>query len=85
MSREGRALAQVVVEHVLACYRSRDPPFPLEPVRQGVVKAEEAAAQEAIRDVAAEVTACFTREPAPEPKPSSGSSDVSSPPSEPAD
>ena len=32
-TREGRALAQGVAEHVLACYRSRDPTFPLEPSR----------------------------------------------------
>ena len=35
-----------MAEHVLTCYRSRDPTFPLEPVRQGVVEAEKAAARE---------------------------------------
>ena len=77
-SQEGRALAQAVAEHVLACYRSRDPAFSLEPVRQGVVKAEEAATREAIRDVTAEVAACFTQEPPPKPS-SCSSSDASSP------
>ncbi|XP_062194646.1 uncharacterized protein LOC133897835 [Phragmites australis] len=87
-SLEGCALAQAVAEHILACYCSRDPAFPLEPVRQGMVEVEEAAAQEAIRDIAAEVAACFMRErePEPEPEPSvDDSSDVSSPPPEPAD
>jgi chromosomal replication initiation ATPase DnaA len=32
-SREGHALTQAVAEHVLACYRSRDPTFLLESVR----------------------------------------------------
>ncbi|MDE9448695.1 hypothetical protein KKJ04_25135, partial [Xenorhabdus bovienii] len=43
-SREGRALAQAVAEHVLACYRSRDPNILLEPARQWVVEAEKGAA-----------------------------------------
>ena len=54
-SREGRALAQAVAEHVLACYQSQDPNFLLEPARQGVVEAEEGAAREAFRGVTAEV------------------------------
>ena len=58
-TREGRALAQGVAEHVPACYRSRDPAFPLEPARQGVVEAEEAAARAAVRDVATEVAEFF--------------------------
>ena len=61
-TREGRALAQGVAKHVLACYRSRDPAFPLELARQGVVEAEEATAWEAVRDVTTEVAACFVRE-----------------------
>ena len=80
-TREGRVLAQGVAEHVLACYRSRDPTFPLEPARQGVVEAEEAAAQEVIRDVATEVAEYFVREPGPS---SDSSSDACSPP-EPVD
>ena len=62
-TREGRALAQGVAEHVLACYRSRDPAFPLGPARQGVVEAEEVAAQAAVGDIATEVAEFFVREP----------------------
>ena len=83
-AQEGRGLAQVVAEHVLACYRSRDPNFSLEPVQQGVVEAEEGPTWEAIQGVAAKVAACFTREPPPVPS-SGSSSEDSSPPSEPAD
>ena len=83
-SREGHALAQAVAEHVVACYRSRDPNFSLELARQGVVEAEEGATQEAVWGVAAEVVACFTREPPPEPS-SGNSNEASSPPSEAAD
>ena len=84
-SREGRALAQAVAEHVLACYRSWDPNFSLEPARQGVVEAEEGAAREAVRGFT-EVVACFTREPPPVPSScsSSSSSKDSSLPPEPA-
>ena len=83
-SREGRALAQAVAEHVLACYHSRDPNFSLEPARQGLVEAEEGATWEAVRGITAEVAACFTREPPPVPS-SDRSSEDSSPPPEPAD
>ena len=77
-------LVQAVVEHVLACYRSWDPNFSLEPAREGVVEAEEGAAREAIRGVTAEVAACFMQEPPPPPS-SGSSSEDSSPPPEPAD
>ena len=50
-----------MAEHVLACYRSRDPNFSLELAREGVVEAEEEAAREAVRGVTAEVAACFMR------------------------
>ena len=55
-------MAQAVAEHVLACYRSRDPNCPLEPAREGVVEIEEEAAREAVQGATAEVAACFTRE-----------------------
>ena len=73
VTREGRALVQGVAEHILAWYRSQDPAFQLEPARQGVVEAEEAAAREALRDIATEVAECFVRE-------SGLSSDACSPP-----
>ena len=52
---EGRGLAHAVAEYVLACYRSRDSNFPLEPAWKGVVEAEGEAAPEAVRSTAAEV------------------------------
>ena len=64
-AREGRGLAHAVAEHILACYRSRDPNFPLEPAREGVVQAKEEAAREAVRSTAAEVAAGFRREVPP--------------------
>ena len=67
-------MAQAVAEHVLACYRSRDPNFPLEPAREGVVEAEEEATWEAVQGTTTEVAACFTQEASPIPDP--GSSDL---------
>ena len=64
-------MAQAVAEHILACYRSRDPNFPLGPAREGVVEAEEEATREAVRGAAAEVVAYFTREAPPIPNPRS--------------
>ncbi|XP_062227324.1 uncharacterized protein LOC133925402 [Phragmites australis] len=64
-TREECALAQSVAEHILASYSSRDPAFPLEPARQGVVEVEEAAALAAVRDVATVVAESFLREPGP--------------------
>ena len=83
-AREGRGLAQAVAEHILACYRSRDPNFSLEPAREGVVEAEEEAARVAVWGITAEVVACFMREPPPPPDAGS-SGEESEPPSEPAD
>ena len=74
-TREGRGLAQVVAEHVLACYRSRDSNFLLEPAREGVVEAEGEAAREGIRRTAAEVAAGFRREAPPLPAPGDGPDD----------
>ena len=69
-------MAQAVAEHVLACYRSRDLNFPLEPTREGVVETEEEATQEAVWGAAAEVAACFTREVPPSPDPGSSSEEA---------
>ena len=68
---EGRGVAQAVAEQVLACYRSRDPNFSLEPAREVVVEAKEEAAREVVRGAPAEVAACFTREAPPTPDPGS--------------
>ena len=65
-------MAQAVVEHILACYRSRDLNFPLETAQEGVVEAEEEAAREAVRSTAAVVVAGFKREVQPAPAPRSG-------------
>jgi hypothetical protein len=44
LEEEGRALAEAVVEHMLLCFRSRDPHVSLEPVAQGPdVETEEVA------------------------------------------
>ena len=75
VAREGRGLAQAVAEHVLACYRSRDSNFPLEPAREGVVEAEGEAAREAVRSTAAEVATGFRREVPPPPVPGDGQDD----------
>jgi hypothetical protein len=37
LEAEGRALAEVVAEHVLMCFQSQDPEVSLEPVVQGSV------------------------------------------------
>ena len=68
-------MAHAVAEHVLACYRSRDPNFPLEPAREGVVEAEGEAAREAVWSTAAEVAAGFRREVPPPPAPGDDSED----------
>jgi hypothetical protein len=49
---EGRALAQVMADHVLMCSRSRDPSISLEPVVQGSVKGFAEAARDGVEDVA---------------------------------
>jgi hypothetical protein len=72
---EGRGLAQAVAEHVLACYRSRDSNFSLEPQREGVVEAEGEATQEVVQSTAAEVAAGFKREVPPPPAPGDGQDD----------
>ena len=61
VTREGRALAGVVAEHVLASYRSRDPSFPLEPAKLGIAPEGEAAARAAVREVAKEIAEEFDR------------------------
>jgi hypothetical protein len=38
LEEEGHALAQVVANHVLMCFRSRDPSISLEPIVQGSVE-----------------------------------------------
>jgi hypothetical protein len=47
---EGRILAEAVAEHVVMCFRSRDPEVSLEPIVQGHAEDVEEAAQVGVRD-----------------------------------
>jgi hypothetical protein len=63
IEEEGRALAQVVAEHVLMCFHSRDPAISLEPVVQGPAEEPAEAAAAGVEDVARAVADRFKREP----------------------
>jgi hypothetical protein len=63
IKEEGRALAQAVAEHVLMCFRSRDPAISLEPVVQEPVEEPVEAAASGIEDAARAVADRFKREP----------------------
>jgi hypothetical protein len=63
MEEEGRALAQAVADHVLMCFRSRDPSICLEPVVQGPVEGSAEAARESVEDAARAVAEQFEPEP----------------------
>jgi hypothetical protein len=63
IEEEGRALAQAVAEHVLMCFRSRDPAISLEPVVQGPTKELAGAAAAGVEDAARAVADRFKREP----------------------
>jgi hypothetical protein len=63
IEEEGRALAQAVAEHVLMCFRSRDPAISLEPVVQGLAEEPAEAAAAGVEDAARDVTDRFKREP----------------------
>jgi hypothetical protein len=52
-------LAETVAEHVLTCFRSRDPLTSLEPVVQGPVAEMEVAARASVQDTAKLVPARF--------------------------
>jgi hypothetical protein len=60
---EGRALAQAVVDHVLMCFRSRDPSIFLEATVQGPVEGFAEAARVGVEDAARTVAERFEREP----------------------
>jgi hypothetical protein len=57
------AAAQAVADHVLMCFRSRDPSISLEPVVQGPVEGSAEAARDGVEDVARAVAERFEREP----------------------
>jgi hypothetical protein len=63
IEEEDHALAQALVEHVLMCFRSRDPAISLEPVVQGLAKEPAEAAAAGVEDVARAVADRFKREP----------------------
>jgi hypothetical protein len=52
-------LAETVAEHVLTCFRSRDPLTSLEPVVQGSVAETEVAARASVQDTAKLVAVRF--------------------------
>jgi hypothetical protein len=59
VEEEDRALAQVVADHVLMCFQSRDPSISLKPVVQGLVEGSVDGVEEAAHTVAER----FEREP----------------------
>jgi hypothetical protein len=63
LEEEGRALAQALADHVLMCFRSRDPGISLEPVVQGPVEGSAEAARDGIEDAVRAVAERFEREP----------------------
>jgi hypothetical protein len=63
IEEEGRALAQSVAEHVLLCFRSRDPNISSEPVVQGPSEEPAEAVAAGVEDVARAVADRFKREP----------------------
>jgi hypothetical protein len=63
IEEEGRALAQAVAEHVLMCFRSRDPTISLEPVVQGPAEEPAEAAAAGVEDIARAVADRFKRKP----------------------
>jgi hypothetical protein len=63
IEEEGRALAQEVANHVLMCFRSRDPNISLEPVVQGPAEEPVELAAASVEDAARAVADHFKREP----------------------
>jgi hypothetical protein len=63
IEEEGRALAQAVAEHVLMCFRNRDPAISLEPVVRGPAEEPARAAAADVEDAARAVADRFKREP----------------------
>jgi uncharacterized protein (DUF3084 family) len=63
LEEEGSALAQAVTDHVLICFRSRDPGISLEPIVQGPVEGSAEAARDGVEDAARAVTERFEHEP----------------------
>jgi hypothetical protein len=52
LEEEGRSQAQAVADHMLMCFRSRDPIISLEPAVQGLVEVSAEAAGDGVEEVA---------------------------------
>jgi hypothetical protein len=63
LEEEGCTLAQAVADHVLMCFRSRDPSISLEPAVQGPIKGFAEAARDDVEDVACVIAERFEHEP----------------------
>jgi hypothetical protein len=63
IEEEGHTLAQAVAEHVLMCFRSRDPAISMEPVVQGPAEEPAEAAAVGIEEATHTVADRFKREP----------------------
>jgi hypothetical protein len=63
LDEEGHALAQAVADHVLMCFRGRDPSISLEPAVQGPVEGSAEAARDGVEDAAHAEVERFEREP----------------------
>jgi hypothetical protein len=61
LEEEGCALAQAVADHVLMCFRSRDPSTSLEPVVQGPLEGFAEAARDDTVDAANVIAKRFER------------------------
>jgi hypothetical protein len=62
LEEEGRALAQAVTDHVMMCFRSRDPSISLEPAVQGSVEGFVEAARDGVEDATRAVAERFEHE-----------------------
>jgi hypothetical protein len=63
LEEEGHALAQVVADHVLMCFRSSDPSISLEPAVQGPVEGFAEATRDGVEDAAHTIAEQFEHEP----------------------
>ena len=64
LEAEGDMLCRAVIEYILTCFQSHDPPISLEPVIAGPVVDTEDAAREAVQDAVELVAERFQRDPA---------------------
>jgi hypothetical protein len=63
LEEKGSALAQAVADHMLMCFRSRDPSISLESAVQGPVEGSAKAARDGVEDAARAVAERFEHEP----------------------